>query len=848
MKRVIRIVALVAVACLVFGMVSCSYSGSDEDRNTEVLKTTDAVTEMFTEDDNLDESEIITKTESVTESEIIVESESVIETEGVTASEGLTEIFTETEDIFELTVEEKGEVAEAVSKRGLRYFAKNYISANSLDGFKINQGFEVTFPEGTFNREYNRFTLDYSATAPMKVFVTYTVDGKDRTDYYYVEGIMNSLFRGIIDTYLDGKNSTALKKIVFSTCEENDAYLYLYNVTLDTLDFYPDDVFVENDRFKIGARLSWGGAMTYFEDKKDGIADLGNLVNIHDTGRLIQQSFYGTFTNEEYTSGYYSNRKWQYNPVQAGNIYQTGRTRLIDLEIGEDSIYVKTQSLDWAHDNKLTHCYYENTYTVCDSYVSVDNRMVDFSGWEHIMGAQELPAVYVVSYLGTFVYYNGVKPWTDDRDGIHYANNMGSWGSTLTIPLVEENSETWAVWLNNEGDFGLGVYVPNVDRLVAMRHQYNGSKDPMSNSCSYVTTSSLLAMESYLPVEYQYLIATGSLEDIRTEFKENKDFAQNESLDVNKTQFRVSKDRLNMTDLDFSIKGTERVFSGSRILTVDYDEGEGAVRLSLTDESDPFTYLDFYWNSDKELYAEDYNAFELTYMIPVTNSKKSYNTTLFLCAGDVTAPNGSYTVGGGVIADGEYHTLSIRLPKEKWSGLINQIRLDIVDSGNVGDIIFVKSIRLVNYPDLGAENDMSIENCDQLISAANRTLAEFDQDERALKLKVLTPNDVGILLDFSKAGLLAENYTLIEVIYMAPTTNTKKAYTAEFFLCAGDDSGFAGDRRVLGDIVADGQYHTLSLPLMGVNGWSGELKKIRFDYFRDCGAEDVIYIKSIVLK
>ena len=115
-------------------------------------------------------------------------------------------------------------------------------------------------------------------------------------------------------------------------------------------------------------------------------------------------------------------------------------------------------------------------------------------------------------------------------------------------------------------------------------------------------------------------------------------------------------------------------------------------------------------------------------------------------------------------------------------------------------------------------------------------------------LKVLDKNDVGVQLDFSNAFLSADNYKTIEITYMMPTTNSKTSYSYQFFFTCAGSGGFAEARSVTGQYTADGKYHTLTVTFDGKEGWSGAIKKIRFDYFSGCAVDDVIYIKSINLK
>ena len=197
------------------------------------------------------------------------------------------------------------------------------------------------------------------------------------------------------------------------------------------------------------------------------------------------------------------------------------------------------------------------------------------------------------------------------------------------------------------------------------------------------------------------------------------------------------------------------------------------------------------------------------------------------------------------MADGEYHTVSIRLPKDKWSGDVNKIRVDIVDAGAVGDVIFVKHIRLLKYPDLTAENDLSVQYSDKLISSPARTEVYYSEEEKAVALKVIDTNDVGVHFDFSGANLSTVFYDTIEITYMMPKTNSKSSYSYQLFYTCGENTSLSEKRSYTGAYAADGEYHTLTIKLDQKEGWSGDIKKIRFDYFSGCAVGDVIYIKSI---
>ena len=257
---------------------------------------------------------------------------------------------------------------------------------------------------------------------------------------------------------------------------------------------------------------------------------ISNLINQHDTGRLVQQSYYGTAGNDAYQPGTSFKVRWVYNPVQGGDQFGNA-SRLIDFEVGENTVYVKAQPQDWSLDNALTPSYMENTYTLFADHVRVDNRFTDFSGWEHPARDQELPAFYTVSYLSRFTWYDGASPWSDGA--LSYRDDLKFWGeysAECTFPVRPGNTETWCAWISPESGFGVGLYVPNVDTLKAGRYLFNNSMDPENDATNYVAPLKVIRMTSFRPIEYSYLLTSGSTEQIRETFRANRDFTDNAGL------------------------------------------------------------------------------------------------------------------------------------------------------------------------------------------------------------------------------------------------------------------------------------------------------------------------------
>ncbi len=569
----------------------------------------------------------------------------------------------------------------------------------------IHQNHTIAFDEGTYAETFNRFTMTYTSDEPLRCSVVYTEDGEERSDEFFLEAGENVTFSGLTGHYLSGKKGIDLTSLTLAACRGNDAQFILHELTTEDYPVYSNDTYyLENDRFKVGIRLMWGGGICYISDVRNPVPGLTNLINQADTGRLIQQSYYGTGPNDEYTPGTFNNSNWSYNPVQGGDKYQN-HSRIIDVVVNETSVYIKSQPQDWSLDGQITPSYMENTYTLAEDCIRVDNRFVDFSGWTHPSAHQELPAFYTVSYLDRFTWYDGIRPWTNDA--LSFRDDLNFWGdpqysADCRFLIRESNTETWCAWTNRDIDYGIGLYVPNVDTYFAGKHAYNGSKDPMSGACNYVAPVNQIRMVSWQPIEYSYLMTTGSVEEIRAVFAENRDFCENTFLRENEISLRIPDDTpvipkledIHMETLDFTVPENVYRIGAAHNTVIGYSGEENAAELRASEGFDVQSSLD-YGDSDPRMDAADYGKITIEYKIPSGNAMKNYGCELFLCAGDTHGAEAGKSVRGTYIADGEYHTIEFDLTGlDFWKGTIHSVRFDYFNECADDDRIFIRSIRL----------------------------------------------------------------------------------------------------------------------------------------------------------
>ena len=591
---------------------------------------------------------------------------------------------------YEIT--EKDGTASVTTPLGLTYTLTGYTALEKATA-TVGESLTYTLEGEAFEEKFNRFTLTYSATAPVKVWVTYTERGKSAEEYFFLDA-KEGQFSGLNTGFMKGYSARKLTALRVEPLTDKATAFTLAGVSTEKLEKLPKTYYLESDRYKLGIDLGWGGTVSYLEDKTCTVPDLTNLVNRHDTGRLIQQSFYGVQENDEYKPGISFDSKWRYNPVQGGDQYNNP-SRLIDLVITENSLYIKSQPQDWSLDNALTPSYYENTYTLDGDCVKVDNRFTDYSGWEHPFAGQELPAFYTVSYLDTFVWYNGENSWTGDT--LSSKNDLPFWGDhagECTFVLREKNTETWCAWVSGGDDYGLGVYVPNIDQHKAGRYEFDGSKSDMANSTGYVAPINILKLVSFDPIEYSYLLTAGNIATIRETFTARKDFTDNADLRVNYQSSRLPSVEGDITKLDFTSGQNLALLTNPMDTAVVYDEAMGAVKLTAGSVGDVSVTIP-YGSSPTPLAAESYKTLKIEYMIPADASMSSYQSDLFICTGNIKAPDGNARIRVDLVKDGEYHVLEVKLAGNPyWTGDIHMIRFDYFDFSSAGDVMYIKNISL----------------------------------------------------------------------------------------------------------------------------------------------------------
>lgn len=418
------------------------------------------------------------------------------------------------------------------------------LNGDTVNFEKTQEAAEVSYSFGGIKTDvFNYFGIKYSTDAYVKGIITYEGKDGERSEEFFLEPSENGEFYSLIDGFLDKEKMNKLYSFSFIPLDKEIFSFSLNSVGLFNRKVLKNEIYIENNEHKLGVTLNWGGALSYLEDKNssveavivDGVTRVDanassrynaraksknvNLINANDTGRLIQQSYYGTGDCEQYTGGEFMGNRWNYNPVQGGNQFNDA-AKIVDVRINEDSIYIKCRPLDWAKEKEyITPSYMEATYSLSEGLIKAECRFTDFSGYPTVTTTQECPAFYCIEPLNRFVYYGGDTPWTGDKE-LSYENGLIFWPDA-GYPNFRA-TEHWAAFTGEFDDsFGIGLYVENEASFLAGVFERGKctTDDPATESpTSYIAAVEIYEFRSFNPTSYEFFLSTGTVSEIRSNF------------------------------------------------------------------------------------------------------------------------------------------------------------------------------------------------------------------------------------------------------------------------------------------------------------------------------------------
>ena len=256
-------------------------------------------------------------------------------------------------------------------------------------------------------------------------------------------------------------------------------------------------VYLDNGEVRLGVKTSSGATIGHFSAGKSG----RNLVNHHDHGRLVQQSYYGRADGSKWAG-----KPWRWNPVQGGD-YVGAAARVLELRVDEraHTLYARTLPKHWATGADLPDVTMEQWVTLLGKLAHVRYGFTYAGKTTHPEADQEILAVFVAPALDTLVRYDGQEPWA----GGELKTSRPGWPNEY-----HDIGENWAAYVGAAGA-GLGAYVPKATRITAYRYGADGQPD----ACSYFAPLARFAVTPGFTFEYDLYLTAGTAAEIRETFR-----------------------------------------------------------------------------------------------------------------------------------------------------------------------------------------------------------------------------------------------------------------------------------------------------------------------------------------
>lgn len=268
------------------------------------------------------------------------------------------------------------------------------------------------------------------------------------------------------------------------------------------------DEYLDNGVIRVGVETNeYGGAITYLSLSGGS----RNLVNNHDRGRQIQQSYYAGESLDRTDEGQRKHwSPWPWNPIQVGDTYDNS-AKVETVTNDGKTIYVKTIPLLWDMNNETAECHFETWIHLDKNTAHVRNKLTSYrtdNRWGVQLRDQELPAVYSIGDLFRLVTYEGAEPFTQApvKDIRNNGPPWASWGR-------EQPTEKWAALVNDDL-WGIGVYNKDTEFFTGGFHGTPGGGE-FDNSTGYVSPLKRVALGKHDNLSYEYDLIVGTVDEIR---------------------------------------------------------------------------------------------------------------------------------------------------------------------------------------------------------------------------------------------------------------------------------------------------------------------------------------------
>lgn len=106
---------------------------------------------------------------------------------------------------------------------------------------------------------FQKYSLRYSSRLPGKGKIFYNIPDGVACETFFLEPGENAVFSSYIDGFLSGASASGIYRLEFLPSESGEAGFSLQELTTEPAERSESVVYLENERFRLGADLGWGG-------------------------------------------------------------------------------------------------------------------------------------------------------------------------------------------------------------------------------------------------------------------------------------------------------------------------------------------------------------------------------------------------------------------------------------------------------------------------------------------------------------------------------------------------------------------------------------------------------------
>lgn len=262
---------------------------------------------------------------------------------------------------------------------------------------------------------------------------------------------------------------------------------------------------VENSTMKIGIDRTMGASITWLSWENYP----KNMINIHDPGRLIQQSYYAGRRLDRTAEGQAPAwSPWSWNPIQGGGV--ASWARVTEFKKSDNLLYAETVPKLWDMPNEEAEALMQqwtgfepNMPNVAVVKCKLICQREEGDRWgPATMSPQELPACYFTRNFEQVKSYLGDGRWRDESQPAG-----PPWGRTKpprkAMACFEENGQ------------GVAIFSPTAELSWNFGPHVNAmSDDPAAGPCMHVAPINRLLLGPKTQYTYRYWLIAGTEAEI----------------------------------------------------------------------------------------------------------------------------------------------------------------------------------------------------------------------------------------------------------------------------------------------------------------------------------------------